>query len=254
MLGLSAHLDTLYGGAAPEERLDLAARDGFGAVETWWVPDDPAGFVRRLRDLDLVLVSVNTSAGDGCGILSDPDADWRTDFARTLDFAREAGARHINALVGSRRPGLTRATQLSVARDNLAWALSQLEPDDPGLLVEPLNAADRPSPLVRCVPEAMDLLEGLDPRAGLLLDTYHASLEEPDVLLALVEATTRLRHVQIADTPTRGLPGSGTFSFAPLFTLLTDLGYDAWLGLEAFPDRLEPCWADDVRALLTVPA
>ena len=42
-------------------------------------------------------------------------------------------------------------------------------------------------------------------------------------------------HVQIADPPGRGAPGTGTLDFEPLFRQLADQGYDGRVGLEYVP-------------------
>jgi hydroxypyruvate isomerase len=42
-------------------------------------------------------------------------------------------------------------------------------------------------------------------------------------------------HVQVADPPGRGAPGTGTLDFEPLFRQLAAQGYDGWVGLEYLP-------------------
>jgi hydroxypyruvate isomerase len=42
-------------------------------------------------------------------------------------------------------------------------------------------------------------------------------------------------HVQVADAPGRGAPGTGTVAFEPLFAQLAADGYNGWVGLEYVP-------------------
>ena len=42
-------------------------------------------------------------------------------------------------------------------------------------------------------------------------------------------------HVQVADSPGRGAPGTGTVDFEPLFARLAAHEYDGWVGLEYLP-------------------
>jgi len=244
MRGLSAHIDSLYAALPPEQRYAAAARDGFRCVETWASPAsaDAAWALAELERYDLALASVNTHAGprsDDFGLLSDPASTswWREEFVRTLDFARRADAGAINVLVGGRRPTATRAGQVRCVEANLEWALSLLSEDDPLLLLEPLNGADRPSPLVRDVRGALAIIAALDNPAklGLLFDAYHLFQEELDLTAALQSAAGLVGHVQIADYPGRGEPGSGTIPFRTLLADLRRTEYSGWIGLEYFP-------------------
>jgi hydroxypyruvate isomerase len=44
-----------------------------------------------------------------------------------------------------------------------------------------------------------------------------------------------IAHVQVADPPGRGAPGTGTLDFEPLFGQLAEQGYGGWVGLEYVP-------------------
>jgi hydroxypyruvate isomerase len=46
-----------------------------------------------------------------------------------------------------------------------------------------------------------------------------------------------LAHVQIADAPGRGEPGTGEIDYAYLLPKIDELGYDGWVGLEYKPTR-----------------
>jgi hydroxypyruvate isomerase len=57
-----------------------------------------------------------------------------------------------------------------------------------------------------------------------------------DVANGLSRHRDAIRHVQIADPPGRGAPGTGTLDFEPLFRQLeVEQGYDGWVGLEYLP-------------------
>ena len=244
MRGLSAHIDSLYAALPPEQRYAAAARDGFRCVETWAspAPADVAWALAELERYDLALASVNTHAGPGpddFGLMSDPASTswWREEFVRTLDFARRADAGAINVLVGGRRSTSTRAGQMRCVEANLEWALSLLTEDDPILLLEPLNGADRPSPVIRDVRGALSIIAALDTPAKLrlLFDAYHLFQEEEDLTAALHSAAGLVGHVQIADYPGRGEPGGGDIPFRTFLADLTRTGYAGWIGLEYFP-------------------
>jgi hydroxypyruvate isomerase len=241
--GLSANLNTLYGEVEEVDRCAAAAGDGFRCVEMWTAPTDAAERVtHELERLNLSLASVNTHPGSESsdfGLAGDPARTdlWRVDFLRTLEFARHAHARAINVLVGGRRPGATRLEQKQCLLENLTWALTLLRSDDPALLLEPLNAVDRGSPLLRDVADAMSVISktGSPPNLLLLFDVYHLFQEEIDPITTVRRVAGRIGHVQLADYPGRAEPGTGRIPIADFLRELAQVGYSSWLGLEYFP-------------------
>ena len=215
-LRLSAHLNTLYPSVPFRQRFGAAAADGFAGVEMWEAPPRPdwREIVAELKGHGLTLCSVNTRPGGGeaFGCLGDPDRVtwWRQDFLETLEFAREADALHINVLAGGRVSGHPFQRQMDCLVDNLDWALSIRGSTGPTLLLEPLNAVDRRSPLLRHTQDAVAVLERLGrPRGiGILFDAYHVGQEEDDVLESFAACAEDVKHVQVADFPGRGQPGS----------------------------------------------
>jgi hydroxypyruvate isomerase len=242
--GLSAHLNTLYADIAESERCRHAAEDGFRCVEMWAPPpaDVRAEVAASIESFGLLVASVNTRqgrSGDDFGVAGDPaQIDWwRADFRETLSFARYVNARSINVLVGGRRASATREAQLNCLATNLEWALAQLGSDDASLLLEPLNRADRPAPLLHRVKDALTMMARLGNPASLqlLFDAYHLYQEEDTLIGALHVAASWIGHVQLADYPGRAEPGTGEIPFALFIAELAQLGYDGWLGLEYVP-------------------
>jgi hydroxypyruvate isomerase len=241
--GFSAHLNSLYAALDEADACRAAARDGFRCVEIWAPPqpDAATSMIESLSRLGLSLASVNTDQGpdpDGFGRVSDPAHVewWRRDFLVTLGFARHARAESINVLVGGRRRSAKRAAQRRCLIDNLGWALDQLTERDPILLLEPLNGADRRSPMLQRTEDALAVITEMDdPRLRLLFDAYHLFQEEDDLIRALHLAGDAIGHVQIADYPGRAEPGTGEIPIGPFLTELAHGGYRGWVGLEYFP-------------------
>jgi hydroxypyruvate isomerase len=72
---------------------------------------------------------------------------------------------------------------------------------------------------------------------GLLCDAYHHGLSGEDVPALLRRHASQVMHVQVADAPGRGRPGSGTLGYPAIFATLRELGYGGWIGLEYEPTR-----------------
>jgi hydroxypyruvate isomerase len=215
--------------------------------------------IKTIEKLNLSLASVNTHRGpepDDFGLVSEPAyaESWRDEFLSTLNFARRAHAGAINVLVGGRRKSAARSSQRRCLLDNLEWALSQLFPGDPVLLLEPLNAADRRSPLLQNAADALSIISQLGSPQELLLlfDAYHLFQEEDDLFETLHIAADTIGHVQLADYPGRAEPGTGELPVARFLTELAQTNYSGWIGLEYFPsgrDESPFAWLRDYEGL-----
>ena len=84
----------------------------------------------------------------------------------------------------------------------------------------------------------------------LLADLYHLHVNGDDVADALEVYAERIGHVQIADAPGRGEPGTGNLDLASYLDRLTDFGYEGYVGLEYKATRPDPFyWLNEsVRA------
>lgn len=69
---------------------------------------------------------------------------------------------------------------------------------------------------------------------GLLLDTHHMFLEDPDIPAALRACAGRIEHVHLSDS-NRRYPGAGNVDFDELARVLGEIGYDRSVSLEILP-------------------
>jgi hydroxypyruvate isomerase len=242
VLELSASLPSLYGSRPFAAACAAAAADGFTCVELWEAPvrDEWPGVLKALAAHGLSLTSVNSSAGTppAFGTAANPAAaaSWRADFLDTLEFARLAGVTAVNVLAGARTAGQTRAAQLACLRENLEWVLHRLDDGGPMLLLEPLNGADRSSPVLGRLDDAFAVLDQVGSgQARLLFDAYHVHQEEPDLLLAFGRASPYIGHLQVADFPGRGQPGTGTLPWESLIAGVAKSAYRGRIGCEFLP-------------------
>ena len=71
------------------------------------------------------------------------------------------------------------------------------------------------------------------PSVGILVDTFHANIEEKSLAAALREAGPHLKHVHVSEND-RGVPGTGHVAWPELFETVAALGYDRWMTIESF--------------------
>lgn len=256
MLQFDANLSILFGDRPLAVRPAAAAAAGFDAVESWWpfeapVPPqrDVAAFIGAVRDAGLTLACLNFDGGDFAagerGLLALPAAArrFRDNIPVAVEIARALGCRRLNALYGNRSPELDRGLQDGLALENLALAADAAAAIGAMVVVEALNPAEHPAYGLGRIDDAADLADRLAAtsgrRIGVLLDVYHVARAGDDVVAAIERHGRRLGHVQIADVPGRGQPGSGTLPFDRIFEALEAVGYDGWVGLEYLPGAAE---------------
>jgi hydroxypyruvate isomerase len=233
------------------QRPAAAKAAGFDAVEFWWPwPDQPVpadadvdAFVNAIENAGVQLVGLNFFAGDltgpDCGVLSIPSRSM--EFRDNIDVAVGIGARlgvaAFNALYGNRVDDASAAEQDELARQNLALAADAAGRIDATVLIEAVSGP-KPYPL-RTADDAVALVEAVrvsgHPNIAFLLDLFHLANNGDDVDAAIAKHTDVTAHVQIADCPGRGEPGSGDLELDRLLAELTSRGYAGWVGLEYKP-------------------
>ncbi len=239
----SINISILYAEIPFLERFSRAAQSGFGAVEFWWPRGENLGRVEdAARDAGLDVVLMNLDAGDmpsgDRGILSDPARreEFRANVPVALGLAERLGCTRLNALVGLELPGLDREEQLELARENVAWAADQAAAAGAAVLIEAVNTYENGPYLLSHTAEAAEfVLSVARPNVRLQYDVYHMQRMEGNLAATLSEHLPLVEHIQIADSPGRGEPGTGEINFGYLFKRIEDLGYAGYVGLEYRP-------------------
>ncbi|MER6673427.1 TIM barrel protein [Streptomyces sp. NPDC000983] len=237
------------------ERPAAAAAAGFTAVELWWPwIDTPTperseldALKKAIEDAGVRLTGLNLYAGrlpgPDRGALSVPGEEserFRANIDVAAGFAHSLGCRALNALYGNRVDGVAPAEQDALALENLVLAAHAADRIGAVLLIEALNAPESPHYPLVSAPAAVGIVDKVNEATGLgnakfLMDLYHLAMNGED-LPAVIEAyTAKTGHVQIADSPGRGAPGTGTLPLEDLLDQLDKAGYDGWVGLEYKP-------------------
>ncbi|WP_329075132.1 TIM barrel protein [Streptomyces niveus] len=240
------------------ERPAAAAAAGFTAVELWWpwieTPTPPQAELDALKkaldDAGTQLVGLNFYAGQlpgpDRGALSLPGEEsdrFRANIDVAADFAASVGCRALNALYGNRVDGVDPATQDTLALDNLVLAARAASRVGAILLIEALNRPESPHYPLVSAQAAIEVVDRVNAATGLgnarfLLDLYHLSMNglDAEALTGVIDTyAEKTGHVQIADNPGRGAPGTGALPLQDLLERLRKAGYEGWVGLEYKP-------------------
>ena len=97
--------------------------------------------------------------------------------------------------------------------------------------VEALNRYE--TSVVNTIEQTVELIDGLPPNVGIMIDTYHMNIEEADPYAALAAAGPHIKHVQVSGS-NRGAPGADHFDWPRFFAVLRDTGYQGAICIESF--------------------
>lgn len=237
----AANLGYLFTERPLLERIDAAAAAGFKAVELQFPYDIPASAVKAAIEKNkLTILGLNTPPGAregefGLAAVPGREKDWQALFARALDYASAIGASAIHCLAGKvaheQRPAADR-----VFADNLMTAAGLAAAKNITLLIEPINARDRPNYFLNHVEHAADII-GKIGKANIRMqfDFYHVQIVGGDLIYRLEKFMPLIGHLQCAAVPSRHEPDEGEVSYPAVFEAVDRLGYKGWIGAEYRP-------------------
>lgn len=222
------------------QRFAAARAAGFDAVEIQFPYPYPAADIRsHLQEHDLELVLFNLPAGDWEAGDRGIGANWarREEFRDGLELALEyvdvLQPRYVNLLAGASDE--TDENDLALLQ-NIRIAAEALGEEGVKLLVEPVNTHDVPGFALPTAFAALDVISEIESANVMLqLDIYHALRMDEDPMELLREHIDEIGHIQIADVPGRGQPGTGDVDWGVLFKALDTLDYTGRVGLEYIP-------------------
>lgn len=236
------------------ERPAAARAAGFEAVEFWWPfieatpPEaDVTAFIRAIEQAGVQLSGLNFfagyMAGGDRGILSDPalTTEFRDNVRVAVSIAEALGTKAFNALYGNRIEGVTPDVQDDVAAKNIAYAAQAAQRIGATVLIEPVSGA--PLYPLKTAADAVGVIDRVNAEAGttnlrLLADFYHLYVNNDDVVAAVQAHRDLIGHIQIADAPGRGEPGTGEVPLGEYFDVLGS-EYGGYIGLEYKPSRAD---------------
>ena len=239
----SANVSILFKEVPFLERFGRAAEAGFSAVEFWWPSGEDLGAVEKaVKDASLRVALMNFDAGDmpngDRGLAGDPEREgqFRENVPVALELARKLGCQRLNALVGHEIAGMDREEQLALARRNVGFAADEAAKFNVEVLVEAVNTFENGPYLLYTTAQAVGFVKSVGrENVKIQHDLYHMQRMEGNLVANLREHIGIIGHVQIADSPGRGEPGTGEIHYPYVLAALEDLGYSGYVGLEYNP-------------------
>jgi hydroxypyruvate isomerase len=241
---IAANLSLLFTERPLNERPRAACAAGFDGVEIQFPYELPALRLKEeLERLALPLVLINLPAGDlmqgGDGLACVPgrQADFHQALQEALSYAAMARPQAVNVLAGRLPAGVPCEEALATLAANLRTTAEAFRVLGIRVYCEAINPLDMPGFLINTPEDLNSLLDAVGhPNLFAQLDLYHMARQGLDVPGAIRTLAGRIGHVQFADCPGRGAPGSGALDFTVALHALREAGYDGWLAAEYRPD------------------
>lgn len=241
---LAANLKWMYTEVPFEQRFDAAAASGFTGVEFASPYAVPAARIRHLLDqAGTEQAVINTPAGPkgsatamGAAYVPGAREEFRDGVRSALEYATVLEAPVVHVMAGLRPtdtdPDLAFATYVT----NIVWAAEQARDAGIRIVLEAINKRDQPTYGLRSMEAAAAVAEAVDPATvGVLFDVYHAQVDRGNVIERFEHLSPVVGHIQIADNPGRGEPGTGEIAYDRVLSRVAASGYSGWIGCEYGP-------------------
>jgi len=240
---LCANVSMLFTEYPLAERIAAARQAGFSAIEVQFPYELSCEQWRERLDASAMkLALINLPAGDlmsgGEGLAAVPDRrkEFKAALAEGLRYAKVLQVDAVNILPGvchdPEHYEQYRATLVS----NLTLAACELQKIGVRATFEAINTHDMPHFMVSSLASMQNILADVNhPNLFMQYDCYHMARMQEPLLQQLPNIIERVGHIQFADCPGRGQPGSGQLDYRKIFQTLESLNYPFWLGAEYHP-------------------
>ena len=210
---------------------------------------DPASVRAELAARGMVTTSIcGMYPGPNPGELRDlanPDAgERRRAVAYVARCVELAHALEAPVVIVTPNP-VAKLTPLATIQDEWAFAVDSVreaaavaEGANVTLAIEPINRYE--TYLINSVATARRFAEDVgSPAVDIMIDTFHANIEDPDLTSAVLAAGERLAHVHMADSNRQSL-GRGHLDVRSFVRVLQATGYAGALAMEPLPPISNP--------------
>ncbi|WP_168197636.1 sugar phosphate isomerase/epimerase family protein [Brenneria corticis] len=220
--------------------LDWLKNNEFDAVEICisnYQDTDIRALSDNLRQRNLACSTIATGQAhkkEGLSLIStDKNMVCRTQ-ERLFQHIDTAAILHSHVTIGSLRcgeNGLSEQEYCHRLTDSLQPCINLAQQAGVTLIIEALNRYE--APYLNSASSMADFLNSMDnpSQVGILWDTFHANIEDPNVSEAIQHMGDKLKHVHFADS-NRHFPGYGHIDFGAIYQALKQSDYQGYISLE----------------------
>lgn len=188
--------------------------------------------------LNVPAIGTGQAWGEEALSFTDPDPFIRQKAIDRVKSHIQVAAR-FNAVIiiglirGIVKPGVSQAQAESWLCDALQECSLAALPTGVRLALEPINRYE--TTLINNSLEGRDLIKKVGAaNFGLLLDTFHMNIEEPQIEESIHLCGEQIFHFHVADS-NRWYSGAGHLNFKSILNTLNSTGYQGWISGEFLP-------------------
>ncbi|MFA5983112.1 MAG: TIM barrel protein [Methylococcaceae bacterium] len=243
MLKYAANLSLLFSEFALPERFKAAKLNGFDAVEIQFPYSLTALTINRLlKQEQLKLVLFNIAAddllqgGEGLACVPEKQAQFYAAVEQAMAYAEVLQPYAINVLPGCCHNPRRLNQYLETFKQNLAYAADVFAKLKVKVVFEAINTFDMPGFIIHNGSQMLSIMAELKhPNLLMQYDIYHMHRMQEDSADFIRLQADKIGHIQFADSPGRGQPGTGQINFHQIFAAIGQSNYKAWVAAEYKP-------------------
>lgn len=243
MPNFSANVSLLFTELPLLERFRAAKQHGFEAIEIQFPYEDPALELKSAIDqagVDLIMFNVAAadlmSGGEGLAAVPQKRDAFLRAVDTTMQYAEILQPKLINVLPGRCLNPQRMIDYMKTFEGNLSYAADMFSTQDIKVVFEAVNSKDMPGFIVDSGQQMLDVLIAIDHQNLFMqYDIYHMHTMGENSQQFIPEHCSQIGHIQFADTPGRGQPGTGNIEFSALFRTIDNSDYEGHLGAEYKP-------------------
>ncbi|OPX54107.1 hydroxypyruvate isomerase [Oceanospirillum multiglobuliferum] len=237
---LVANISLLYSNKPMLERFSAAAEHGFTAVEIQFPYEWSISDLRNAADTAGVGVHlINVPAADllqgGKGLSCHPENinAFRSACNTAMQYALGLDAMKVNILAGNLNETDNKALCVQTYVDNIRYAAELFMAEGVMVTFEAINNIDMPNYLYSQFSEMYSIFQQVNhANASMQYDIYHMAMMGEPIALQLQEFANNIGHIQFADMPGRGAPGTGSLSIGEYFQIIDRSVYQGAVAAE----------------------
>ncbi len=239
----SANVSLLFTELPILERFGAAKEHGFEWVEIQFPYETPAKDLKAAIDqagVKLALFNVPAddlmTGGEGLAAVPEKRDAYLDAVDITVEYAKVLNPLLINVLAGRCLSADRYADYLQTFIGNLGYTAEKLSKLAIRTVFEAVNTKDMPGFIINKGQQMLNVVGQLShPNLFMQYDIYHMDTMGEKPIDFIPEHRDKIGHIQFADSPGRGQPGTGEINFPALFERITNSGYDGLLGAEYLP-------------------
>ena len=255
---LCANISFLFTEVPLLQRFDAAREAGFSAVEIGFPYEEDLQDIHRAQQKSgMKVLLINAPADDlmtgGEGLAAVPEKKhaFRGAMERCLRYADNLGVEMVNILPGRCRDPKRHGEYMDTLQSSLLYGAEQLASIGVKATFEAINTQMLPGFLIHGTDQMRELKGAVGhPNLWMQYDIYHMAVMGEDLAGTLERDAEHIGHIQFADNPGRGQPGTGALDFFQIFSTIRKSRYRGWIAAEYQPQgstRESLTWLHDPR-------